>query len=80
MRSANRDRPATCHFAGSIEKVTHGTLLLHLVTAAFGTRETSRRDPVKSAYEGQSGHAADIVRGPTLTDGVEKGLVIIGEP
>jgi hypothetical protein len=29
--------------------------------------ETSRPDPAKSAYEGQSGRAADIVRGPTLT-------------
>jgi hypothetical protein len=36
--------------------------------AAFGTSETSRRDPARSAYEGQCGHAADIVRGPTRLD------------
>jgi hypothetical protein len=40
--------------------------LLRLLTAAIGTCETSRRDPGKSAYEGQNGRAADIVRG--LTD------------
>src|SRR5262249_7777395 len=34
--------------------------LLRLLTAACGTSETSRRDPGKSAYEGQSGRAAVI--------------------
>jgi hypothetical protein len=34
--------------------------------SAHGPSETSRRDPAKSAYEGQSGRAVDIVRGPSL--------------
>src|SRR5262249_13302566 len=34
---------------------------------------TSRRDPATSAYE-VKGRAADIVRGPILTDTVEKGF------
>src|SRR6266545_7835637 len=33
--------------------------------SASGTCETSRRDAAKSAYEGQNGRAADIVRGVT---------------
>jgi hypothetical protein len=41
--------------------------LLHLLTSLHGTSQSSRPDPAKSAYEGQSGHTADIVRGPTLT-------------
>jgi hypothetical protein len=29
-------------------------LLLHLLTSLHGTSETSRRDPVRSAYEGKA--------------------------
>jgi hypothetical protein len=49
------------------------------ISQLLSTCETSRLDPAKSAYEGQSGRAANIVRGPNLTDAVEKVLVDIGE-
>src|SRR6266487_7211411 len=44
--------------------------------SASGTCETSRRDAAKSAYEGQSGRAADIVRG--LTDSKRSSGAFIG--
>jgi hypothetical protein len=35
--------------------------------SAAGTSETSSGDPAMSAKEGQSGRAAEIVKGPSLT-------------
>src|SRR5262245_65465546 len=37
-----------------------------------GTSETTQADPAMSAWQGQSGHTAKIVGGPSLTDAVEK--------
>jgi hypothetical protein len=44
--------------------------------SASGTCETLRRDAAKSAYEGQNGRAADIVRG--LTDPKRSSGAFIG--
>jgi hypothetical protein len=36
--------------------------------------------PSNVCYRGNSGHGADIAERPLMTDGVEKGLVILGDP
>jgi hypothetical protein len=41
--------------------------MLRLLSAAFGTSATSPGGPAMSALEGQSGHAREIVGGPSVT-------------
>jgi hypothetical protein len=53
---------------------------LHLLTAASGTKLPIRNVRFDGEFRRISRHAADGAGRPSLTDGVEKGLVISGAP